>query len=762
MGAGTSHRRTHQPWILAILLLTLVATSCGVDKYLQPDESVLYRNKIKVEQTDGENLSPEIKAISNNLSPYLRQSPNKKTLGLMRIPMRFYCLSNPNKENGWNNWLRREGQAPEIYNPEASNQSRLQLERYFAGKGCFHSTVTTDTLDLSGRDISICYTVKASPRYRIDDVIYHIDDADVSALLKQTESAALVKKGDFYDQEILTNERERIATLLQDNGYYKASREMIRFVVDTTYAAGLLSIDIYISGHPEKYFIQRIDIDSNKVREEVIRRVLTLSIGQVYKPKNISDSYNALLGLRNFKLINIDLLEDTAQTQARLLNAHIQLQNKQQQQVSLSFELSNASPISRTSDGNWFNSGNFGISTVLGYQHANIFGGAELFSANTHLMVEIPKVIFQKKVQSFSDIFQAFEAGLNLTLDLPTFLFPFSNAFFRPNRTHPHTLLNIEGDYQYRSYMERIKVGTGFGYTWIPSNHSQHKLFPFEISYVRFFNLDIEYIFRNLIDRNFYRTIDIYSDHLILDARYEYTYSDQIFGKRINFNYFNASIESAGNLLAAICTSIDDCYDPSNKSYRLFDVTYSQYIRFTSEYKRYIYHFNDNTLVLRAMIGIGLPYGNSSSMPYEKSFYASGPTTIRAWQLRQLGPGAYPTHELEGNFDQVSDISLVFNIEERIPIAGIFEGAVFCDMGNVWASPKTTPSKFGGFAWDRFLSEIAIGAGLGLRLKISILTIRFDFAIPVYDPSYAGSERWRPKHWRFGDIVTNIGFDYPF
>ena len=56
----------------------------------------------------------------------------------------------------------------------------------------------------------------------------------------------------------------------------------------------------------------------------------------------------------------------------------------------------------------------------------------------------------------------------------------------------------------------------------------------------------------------------------------------------------------------------------------------------------------------------------------------------------------------------------------------------------------------------------AIGAGLGLRVTVAIATLRIDFGIPFYDPGYAPEQRWRPPHWRFNQIVTNFGINYPF
>ena len=55
-----------------------------------------------------------------------------------------------------------------------------------------------------------------------------------------------------------------------------------------------------------------------------------------------------------------------------------------------------------------------------------------------------------------------------------------------------------------------------------------------------------------------------------------------------------------------------------------------------------------------------------------------------------------------------------------------------------------------------------MGIGLGLRLNVSIATLRVDFAVPLYDPGYSDALRWRPPHWHINQIVTNFGINYPF
>jgi outer membrane protein assembly factor BamA len=160
-------------------------------------------------------------------------------------------------------------------------------------------------------------------------------------------------------------------------------------------------------------------------------------------------------------------------------------------------------------------------------------------------------------------------------------------------------------------------------------------------------------------------------------------------------------------------------------------------------------------------MGVGLPYGNSQSMPYEKSFFGGGPTTIRAWNLRHLGPGTFQP-STEYTFERIGDIQLVANLEYRFPIISIFEGALFTDAGNVWLVNESEEFPGGKFSFKNLPQSIASCVGLGLRANISIVTIRCDLALPVYDPGMESGLRLRPKHWKLSDITLNFGIDYPF
>lgn len=751
----------------------MMACSCSTSKFLKDDEVVLKRNKVSVEMQNGSAVSSDIKDIASESKKYIRQQSNQRFLIFGRQKMGIYILSNPDKSNWLNRTLRNVGEEPVIYSKSSAQQSAEQIAEMMKSKGCLQTTVTFDTVKTGGNEVKVNYIIHASERYKINSITYNVETPEILPLLEQWRPNAKIQAGDYYDVEKLTEERDQIATNLQNEGYYLASRDLISFIIDTTYSPGSMNIEVLVK-NPEvvnangeilkrplqQYYISSINIDSSVVKESVLRRTINMIPGNTYRPRQVSATYNSLLNLRNFKYINIEFKESPKSNDTtRLLDAYIHLKNSNQQKVSLSLELTNASPIVKQESGNFLTNGNFGLESIISYQHKNLFGGAEQLTVEGNLLLELPKMAFKNKTNDFYGIFSAFEGGLNATLDLPTFLAPFGNRI-KQVRNIPHTVITAGGRYQYRSYFERTQFNTSFGYSWSPNRRTQLRFYPIDITYVRFLNLDEDYILRILSYSSEQRLIYQYSDHFIPAMRFDYTYSNQIFGSRNNFTYLHASVESAGNLAAAICTATNAPGEWGG--YELFGVKYSQYLRFYTDSKHYFYHGKKSSFVLRAMLGIGVPYGNSESMPYEKSFFGGGPTTIRAWQIRRLGPGNFRFDNDGYSIDCIGDMSLVVNLEERFPLIGPLEGAIFADMGNVWVSPLDDITGYGKFNITDFYKEIAIGTGIGFRLKISFLTLRLDFAIPIYDPGFPSGERWQFDNLKFKSIVTNFGIDYPF
>lgn len=779
-----------------IFLSLFLMVGCGsIRRYIPEGEHLLYKNQLDVQMTDGSEVTPEVQDALKFSHTYFKQKPNVKVLGIdkLRVGMTVYGWASPKDSTLWGNYLRRLGHAPVIYDEGRARQTATQLAGLLREKGCFNSTVTFDTAAIDGKDLTVCYHVRASQRYIVDEVVYRTGNNDIAKLLRQWEPESLVKAGEPYDQDKLTAERSRIVANLREEGYYHATTDLVTFLVDTTYDSRRLSIDIIVDGSKLKvYHINNVyiypggmggqnldtliytypgirrNIDyqfvySGKMpfRPQTISRAMMLFPAMTYRPRYITNTYNSLLSLRNFKYINIEFSESPSSTDSLpLVDAHVRLVRATQQKISLSAELTNASPLgSDDSTGTSFISGgNLGIEAAVEYQHKNLFGGAEQLKIKYTQLMELPKFIFSGSGGGFYDNFSAFESGIDISMDVPMFLLPFASGIAW-QRSRPHTAFSLGGSYQYRYYYERILANVSFGYNWRSSRRPiQHQLLPIDLTFVRVLNINDAFAAR-LQSMNDLRLKYQYSNHFIFGTRYDFTYSGQKFGTRQDFTVARLSAESAGNLLAATAGLLGATSD-SNGVQHILGSPYAQYVRLGGELTYYHYIFNRSTLVTRIMLGAGIPYGNSVAMPYEKSFFGGGPTTLRAWQLRHLGPGSYNSGATM--LERVGDLQLVANIEGRFPIVSILEGAVFADMGNVWLLNPSDQYPGGELRWGHVLEEIAVGLGFGLRLNVSIATLRVDFGIPLYDPGYDTTLRWRPRHWRFNQIVTNFGINYPF
>jgi outer membrane protein assembly factor BamA len=160
-------------------------------------------------------------------------------------------------------------------------------------------------------------------------------------------------------------------------------------------------------------------------------------------------------------------------------------------------------------------------------------------------------------------------------------------------------------------------------------------------------------------------------------------------------------------------------------------------------------------------MGVGYAYGNSKYLPFIKSFFGGGANDIRAWRARTLGPGAFPKSSV-ASFDQIGDIKLQFNLEYRYKIYKGLHGATFIDAGNIWLLQPDVLRTGGKFEREDFYKEIATGAGVGFRYDFSFFILRFDFAVPIYDPSFSITNRWAYKRLEFKDVRGQIGIGYPF
>lgn len=126
-------------------------------------------------------------------------------------------------------------------------------------------------------------------------------------------------------------------------------------------------------------------------------------------------------------------------------------------------------------------------------------------------------------------------------------------------------------------------------------------------------------------------------------------------------------------------------------------------------------------------------------------------------------PGSYrPTDSKYGYLDQTGDIKFEANLEYRFPILGDLHGATFLDAGNVWLLRYDKSRPGGQLKWGRFLKDLALGTGIGLRYDLTFLVIRLDWGIGLHVPYETGKK----GYYNIPDFKDGMGvhlaIGYPF
>ena len=393
---------------------------------------------------------------------------------------------------------------------------------------------------------------------------------------------------------------------------------------------------------------------------------------------------------------------------------------------------------------------------TLTFRNRNTFGAAE------HLDI-YGNVGSEMQYSGRQSGYNTYKFGGGITFTIPKFVVPFY-SFNTINAFVPKTKINLSYD-----LLNRIKLYTlnslkaELGYVWKPNPKIQHEFNPFSINYVRAINITQKYrdslaqdpILKHAIDNQF-----------IIGSNYSFTIDPFVNNQSGTGIYFNGIVDLSGNIAGLVVKK-----DLSTHQRNILGAPFSQYVK-TQADLRYYYALNAKArLANRLLIGLGIPYGNSSQLPYIKQYFIGGNNSLRAFRSRSIGPGTYrdpKSDNLTFFPDQSGDIKLEMNTELRYKIYRMLEGALFIDMGNIWMYNKDTLRPGAQFS-KHFLSELAIGTGVGLRVNLTILLLRIDLGMPLREPWLPAGQRWvinqidfGNKQWRRNNLVFNLGIGYPF
>ena len=174
------------------------------------------------------------------------------------------------------------------------------------------------------------------------------------------------------------------------------------------------------------------------------------------------------------------------------------------------------------------------------------------------------------------------------------------------------------------------------------------------------------------------------------------------------------------------------------------DLIYRPYVRAVTDLRRYRQNDAGSVLAMKFIGGLAHPIGRPDIVPFDRRFFSGGASSVRGWSIRELGPGrasleGAPTRGPEATNILGGDIKLEASIEWRSRIfrnvlSADWLGATFVDAGNVWFGPRNPGDPDGRFRLERFLSDIGVGTGVGVRADWEYLILRFDMAFRAHDP----------------------------
>ena len=563
------------------------------------------------------------------------------------------------------------------------------------------------------------------------------------------------------------------------------------------------SLSVYVENPEQDFSIYTDSIDYNgikifsvgplKYNPSVLAKGVKITPNQAYSYQDRTATYRYFNELQNFKYPTISYA--AVENATSLLDANVYLSPKERFSLGFDFDVSHS------------NIQDIGITLGSSVISRNVFRGAEILEFGVKSTIGSSRDVAEEK----STFFNLFEVGGNLLLRVPRLLAPkkIKNAFFENINVKTNIALGIS--LQENIGLDRQSFTGNFEYQWKTKPAYTFTLKLADIEYVDNKAIDNYFnVYRNSYDRlnsiatslsaynnpyldqNGNLSIPIGTDRFIdhvLNNRTDISTEDPRFTNVSNinerknrltannfivgssfsflknnqesiidesFSQFRVKFEWVGNLLNGILNLTETPKDSDGNRF-ILNLAPSQYFKSEVSYIKHWEVGRERILAFRGFTGIALPYGNSKSIPFTRSYYAGGTNDNRAWKAYKLGPGSSSgINEFnEANF------KIALNLEYRYPIIGPVKGAFFIDAGNIWNVNNNVPDSSQSLNSYRDLNQLAVGTGFGLRYDFDYFIFRLDTAFKTFDPSQAPQDRWGSQI-ALDKAVFNVGINYPF
>lgn len=825
------------PFFLIYLLLGILFTACNTTKYVKENEHLLSKNTIRI---DGKKTS------DYTITDYLIQRPNNKPLGvpiglliynlgdvnydsihqekmkkfenrnnlLDRLLSKKQTLKSINRKKNLNNWFLTKGETPVVIDAKKTTNTAKNLRTHFFNNGYFDATVKTEIIT-NIKKADVIYNIKKDKPYYIGDINYYISSEQVDSIVKLNTKLVSVKKGEQYNQESFQETVTSLTKVLRNNGFYHFTENLISFRnIDTLAQDHITPIDIYIENRKIKKgnSIQEIptkvqtikkinvytdysyktrnntyDVKKNlngvdfyahqklKHRVKTLANSIFIEPNQIYNDDAIEATRRHLKSLNNFRVVKINQ-QELANNE---LATTIILTPLKKYGVGINTEIIHS------------NIKQVGLSGGFNFINRNLFRGAEIFQ------LSLQGSIFDTATKvsgTDSNNFDAYEIGIDASLEFPKFIFPFISNLV-PRTMTPRTKITIGTSFQKNIGLDKQKVTGIIDYTWKSSTKNKHVVELLNAQYIKNLNIDSyfdiysseyskikeiqqdyfpNYNLTTLNASNFissvgssfktsnpteYNSLEniqerrdiITSNNIIPAISYAFEHNSKKGLSDTRYNYFKAKATSAGNINSFL-------FETENEQKVFQSVPVSQYLKFDVDFRKFWSSSTNNSLAFRTFVGIAIPTRNNTDIPFISSYFAGGSNDIRAWKTYELGPGS-SNSGLEFN---IGNFKILSSLEYRFKIFNSIHGAIFADAGNIWNLPNasSTASDEELFSGFKSLENVALGTGAGIRYDFNFLVLRLDLAFKTFEP-YLSENKWF-SNYTLSESVLNIGINYPF
>lgn len=726
-----------------------------------------------------------------------------KELLLYELASFYNIKQEPKVSHVWNlrYWFSKDTAI--IFDAEIMKETEISFEKFLKNKKGYYNVDVIPSPKKNLKNVDLIYDVYLGKRYTINSISYTGNDKNLLAQLEELKEDSHIKEGQYLDAGKFDLEKIRLTNALQNKGYLNFHASYIGLEGDSSnYTTDLRvvilpplpdsihkkytngEINIYtehlLSEDPEINLTKEIEstsyhAGSNKfiVNPDILSRDIYLKEGELYRKENRLKTIQNLSDLSTYKNIYVSPKFNTEID--TVIDFDIFLYPHSSKWIAdFGFDLF-YSTINTVRQGNKL----VGVSANSRLENRNFLGGAERYVLDLEGTLEFDIVNLGANSYSFT---------ANNYLELPRYekflkfspLFDLVGSFdktkYQKLKEESNTILNLGYNYNNRRNQLTIQsINASWGYDYRPSPYSRFQLNQVGFNYV---DTDIQPAFLPIIENNpniFNRLQPTLFTGLVF-KNYSYIYQGPKDRKGNSFGFIG-NFEVSG-IETSLANGLANLFKEENNTWQLGNLNFSKFIK--AEVDGRFYHQIDekSRFAARANLGAAIPVFQDSLVPYVKQFFVGGPNSIRAWQIRELGPGGHDRlllNPVEGQpFFQTGDVKMEFNLEYQFDVIWYLEGAFFLDGGNVW-NINFDDQRPGSQFTSNFLDQMALGVGYGLRFDFNYFIIRFDFGYKLrnpfpdpenskqwvlFDGRYNPTSRFLFVNYPFGNI--NIAINYPF